>query len=225
MGMESIRQTDCSDRGERVDKVTYMREYKRFATEKNRESGICIVCGKRRAEKGKSSCSLCLAKDRLRKQKYRESKEYQEHLKAVHRETYKKRAEEGKCRYCGSDKLFTSTRCFKCYMKAERAKAKRRLLFQQKRQKREYELGVPICSKCLNPAMEGKHLCKKHYDIVMKHAVPKANEATRKAYETAKGTGMTLPQMMFKAIVMRKKKQDERVLPMRVFRGRVRTNE
>jgi hypothetical protein len=59
----------------------------------------------------------------------------------------------------------------------------------------------------------------------MKHAVPKANEATRKAYETAKGTGMTLPQMMFKAIVMRKKKQDERVLPMRVFRERVRTNE
>lgn len=186
------------------DVKAYNKEYKKLCTQKAREAGLCIVCGKEHAIPGRTTCLRCAERRRKRSRQDWQSAEYREKHKEYTKARRDKWVKEGKCHYCGRE-IYKGVRCRHCYLLNERAKAKRKQVRAKQRQQREYELGKPLCSKCLEPALKGKKLCQKHYDIVLKNSVPKANEATRKAYAQAKKTGMTLPQLYFKKAVMRRK--------------------
>ena len=191
------------------DKKAYALEYSRYDRQKAREAGLCIVCRKRRALEGQSQCFECRERNREYERQKRQTAEYKAKKNRYRRERYKKWVDAGLCGYCGKP-IYKGNACRHHFILKEQMKAKRRARTAEKRQVAAYEHGN-ICQKCIEPALPGKKLCQRHYDIVMKYSVPKANAATRRLLADAMKNHQPLRWARFKEIVMRKKNDKRQV--------------
>ncbi len=79
--------------GERKREKKRVREYNRELYQRRKQGNICVKCGKRKAEKGKVMCSICLGKKRNRARRL-----YQEMHDILPRED---RIAYGLCYICG----------------------------------------------------------------------------------------------------------------------------
>lgn len=96
-----------------------------------------------------------------------------EHDKQVAREYQKKKRDEarvnGMCMRCFKNKATHGTRCDKCWLecKKEDKKRYRRKREEQNKESRETWQYNGKCYFCGQEVIEGKKVCKKHYEILM----------------------------------------------------------
>jgi len=162
------------------DKKAYNKEYRRMCTESAKKAGICVVCLKRKAIPHHVECEYCSTKRAIWRERHPYTQEQKNAKKQKAHEKWERLKSEGVCPICGKkrykDKLYCYDHFIKRKRNAERAKERKYML----RIEAETKLGKPICTKCLNPALEGKKLCKRHYDILVSRCTRKANEAIRR---------------------------------------------
>ena len=187
------------------DKRAYNLEYSRYDRQKARESGFCIVCRKRRALDGESECFECKERKREYEKRRSQTQEYKDRKNAYRRERYKRWIDAGLCGYCGKP-IYKGNVCRHHFVLRKQLNAKRRYKTARSRQAATYEHGS-ICQKCLEPALPGKRLCKRHYDIVMEKSIPKMHKATRLILANAMKNHYTIKWATFKEIVMRKRRR------------------
>lgn len=78
------------------------RQYHKNRRQKLKETGICVKCGKRKAENGKTRCGICNAMERQRVKEYRG-----QGIDRSERPAY------GMCYFCG-DHISSGKICLKC---------------------------------------------------------------------------------------------------------------
>ena len=172
------------------DKTAYNREYSRRDRQEAKAAGYCVVCRTRKAVPGETQCEECKGKKREYQREIRKTAEYKERYNAWKRERYKKWREAGLCVVCGRP-VYKKGKCRHHYILAARKRAKRKNETAEKRQAATYEHG-DICQKCTEPAIPGKKLCKRHYDIVMTYSIPKAIAATQRLRQSQAKAGNLL---------------------------------
>lgn len=184
------------------DNKAYMLEYSREDRDAARKAGLCIVCRREKAREGRTTCEHCAERAKeYRKQKAKDP-EYIAKYNKWRRERYNRYVSNGLCGYCGKP-IFKGNVCKHHYILKKRRIERQKQLKYEARQSAEYETGKTLCQKCNNPAIEGKRLCQYHYDIVMKHSVPKMHEATRRILADAMRNHRPIKWAAFKEIVMR----------------------
>ena len=94
------------------------------------ENGICTTCHKAMAAKGHTSCLSCLDDFRIIYERRRARgnlwhQQYNEEMRAKHKETYQYRRSKGLCVTCGLKTKDGMSRCERCRLK-HNAKQRRR---------------------------------------------------------------------------------------------------
>lgn len=185
------------------DKKTYMHEYSRQEREYAREHGLCIVCRRRKARPNRATCEHCAEVKRKNQEAHPPSERKKELRRALQRALYAKRKSAGVCPYCGRKRYPGQMICYECYIKRMRKNRKKCMEHETLRAEAEGKYG-DICQKCLEPALPGKRLCQKHYEIILDNCTKKANDATRRLLAEAKENGTNLRWAQFKELVLRK---------------------
>lgn len=155
--------------------------------------GICTKCGKRKAVNNVTYCEYCLEKDVIKNAKYREKN--LERLRKLNRERMKKlrdrRKENGECTKCGK-KLSpildgkNKIKCKKCRAYHKNYMAKRRSQIEKGSMTKEERINIGMCLYCSSRAIEGKKLCKEHYNVALNN-LSKADKSIHiwKKYDNA----------------------------------------
>ena len=123
---------------------------------------ICTVCGSEDAEPHKTKCAECAAKEAVRRKKYWARLDKETREKAIRGGVARQRSlkTQGRCVCCGRRAAKGHVRCTECLIKTRRRNKKQ---YDAKRVKTNFAEG--LCSRCNEPALTGKKLCAKHYDI------------------------------------------------------------
>ena len=156
-----------------AEKSDYRQERKRDY-EYLKKHGICVKCGTRRAMPKHVLCDVCAEKDRKRNENRNalmteeEKRARLDHWNKVARERKRRYKENGLCILCGKKALEGKSYCLECLIKTRRwALAK----YYRKKEKRGHvktDFSPGLCSKCNEPALPGKKLCKRHYESAIK---------------------------------------------------------
>lgn len=168
------------------DHKAYCKEYSRYDREKARENGLCIVCRRKKAVPGKSTCEHCQEAKRIYAINHPPTEEQRERRRKLMRDLWAKRKENGLCPKCGKTAYRGKILCYECLIKRNRKNAEKRKKRDSERIAAENQYGTTICQKCLSPALPGKKLCRKHYDICLQYSTAAANAATKKRLEEKK---------------------------------------
>ena len=145
------------------------RLYNREVYAWRKENGLCVNCGKEKAEKGYSKCLQCRMDHRESSMKshykHRNDEGYLQHKAETSKKTFYKRKEQHICIRCGK-KMPDSVTTIYC----ERCK----VIVNRKDRERAHEAGVLpnilrgngiYCAICRKPVdKQGKKLCSKCYD-------------------------------------------------------------
>ena len=136
--------------------------------------GICTKCGKNKAVNKTTYCEYCLEKDVIKNAKYREKNRnrLREENKKRMQDLRNKRKQNGECTKCGKklNPVFDGNNTVKCkrckvyYMEYMR---KRRSKDDKQKITREEKIELKVCLYCNSKAIEGKKLCKKHYNTAL----------------------------------------------------------
>lgn len=165
----------CADKSNKVGRET---------RNKLREMGFCPCCGSRKIYENEKYCDICTERDRELHQKYREENRESDRLRHRNymRNRYKQKTENGYCPRCGSRKpLAGKTLCPVCSKKDMERYYHNST--RSTKEQRDFWKENGFCYQCGEKAIEGKKLCQKHYDIVMKtHESPKFIEAQKNNY-------------------------------------------
>lgn len=141
--------------------------------------GICPLCGKEKAAKGRTACLNCLSIEAEKAQQRRDSFTPEQKQRAdksskdCHKRLYDERKAAGICVKCGKCKARQGhVRCTECTIKLNRAAEKHRRKIGRKPHFMLTEHDV--CYICGGEPLPGKRLCAVHYEIAMKN-LEKAN--------------------------------------------------
>ena len=136
--------------------------------------GICTKCGKRKAVNNVTYCEYCLEKDVIKNAKYREKNK--EILRQKNKERMKslrdRRKQKGECTDCGKklNPLLdgkNTVKCKTCKAFHKNYMAKRRSIVEKEIIAKEERINIGMCLYCSSRAIEGKKLCKEHYNVVL----------------------------------------------------------
>lgn len=78
---------------------------------KRKAAGLCVRCGKRKPDSGKTSCGICLAKNRENQRRWRERNG------KINMDERKERLEKGLCWFCGEPVKEGYRTCEECYQR------------------------------------------------------------------------------------------------------------
>ena len=139
------------------------REDARLRREQAVDLQICPRCRKNRLYPGERRCPECTEKARQFNEKYRDRKN------ELQRVAYQAKPKEwdGKCRYCHKRPAEQG------YKSCEYCRARRRRNKQKDGIDRMERPSYGLCHMCKEPVMDGKRLCRKHYERAIAN-LPKA---------------------------------------------------
>ncbi len=129
---------------------------------------ICTCCHRRPARPGRTKCEICAERDarRLRRKRSKETAAaYAEHRKRENAAKCEKRRryrQEGRCPICGKPVKPPNIYCIDCRIKRRRDSQR-----AAERRKKKHDDNPALCCRCDAPALPGKRLCKKHYEITL----------------------------------------------------------
>ena len=137
-----------------------------------KEHGICVLCGQKDAQKGYTRCLECRFKEREYARKSREKltdeqkAEYNDKKRKAQSNLYQRRKEQGICVMCGKAKADRGVRCSVC----------QNIVNRHKKEKSREQGTMPIelfrypeyCSTCGRPVMQGKRVCERCYENILK---------------------------------------------------------
>ena len=174
---------------DREKRLAYNRKYNKETREWAKKNGICVVCGKQKADYGYATCLQCRMADRERSKKPRNlSPDKVVEQKNKHAQRRLALLEKGICVHCGKRKTNGYQICDVCRAKIN---AKRREMYSEAKE-------IPIilygesgkCSRCGKPTYANHKLCKFHYDV----AVQNLGKVKNRGSETYRKTN----QLFFK---------------------------
>ena len=150
-----------SDDSVRLGSDSLMNEYREWY----KSHGICIRCGARSAEPGKTECAECSEKNRIRYAEYYKKNrlKIKERTKNYRQKKYHENKSKSVCVICGKP-LYqekSSVYCMEHYLSIKRKHKSRR--------KKKYD-SPDFCRYCDEPVVPGKKLCAKHYEKYVKIA-------------------------------------------------------
>ena len=133
--------------------------------------GICTKCGKNKAVNKTTYCEYCLEKDVIKNAKYREKNRAV--LRRKNKERMQKlrdrRKENRECTKCGKklNPLYdvNYVKCKICRTYHKNYIAKRRSRVEKGSMAKEERINIGMCLYCSSRAIEGKKLCKEHYNV------------------------------------------------------------
>ena len=151
----------------REEKLAYKRKYNAERRQFLKEHGLCVWCGKEKAQKGKVLCIQCAIKgsERFERKYYSLTVEERNvRNQKGHELTAKKRQErkeQGLCPRCGHKAINGSVLCLDCRIKARKNSLKYRrghgaIPFQMR--------GNGYCYHCCKPIEDGGKLCSECYE-------------------------------------------------------------
>ena len=153
---------------DREKRLAYNRKYNKETREWAKKNGICVVCGKQKADAGYATCLQCRMADRERSKKPRNlSHDKVVEQKNKHAQRRLALLEKGICVHCGKRKTNGYQICDVCRAKIN---AKRRNKYSEAKE-------IPImlygesgkCSRCGKPTYANHKLCKFHYDVAVQN--------------------------------------------------------
>ena len=168
------------------DKREYNRAYNQEMYQWCKAHGICAQCRKNTTEPHRTLCADCAARQVERNQKlFAALPEAQQRTRldqaaARVAQLKKRRIEHGECIRCGKKAAKGKKHCTECLLKIRR---RNRARYDAKRVKTDFHEG--LCSRCNEPALPDKMLCKKHYDIALRN-IEKGNHRNQERGATAK---------------------------------------
>lgn len=145
------------------------REEQRLRREQAAELHICPRCRKNKLYAGEKRCPECIEKARKYSVGYRERKN------ELQRTVYRARPKEndGKCIYCHKRPPEAGHKsCAYCRASRRNKAAARRGCRLTPSERPLYGL----CYYCGEPVMDGKKVCKKHYDMSISHLKRASNQ-------------------------------------------------
>ena len=152
------------------DKREYNRAYNQEMYQWCKAHDICAHCHKNATEPHRTLCADCAARQVERNQKLfaalPEAQQQARLNQAAARvsQLKKRRIEHGECIRCGKKVAKGKKHCTECLLKIRR---RNRARYDAKRVKTDFHEG--LCNRCNEPALPGKMLCKKHYDIALRN--------------------------------------------------------
>lgn len=129
---------------------------------------ICTACRIRPARPGRTKCEMCADRDarRMRRRRRKETAaaraERRKRENAARRERRHRYKLESRCPICGKRVKPPNIYCIECRIKRRRYSRK----YARKR-KKKHDDNPALCCRCDAPALPGKRLCKKHYEITL----------------------------------------------------------
>lgn len=140
---------------------------------------ICVRCRKEKALTGRTLCYECTEKDIEKSKRYREKN----HSKIRQKENarWKIWRSKGLCGRCGKVHTGEKSLCTECSIK------KNRYLTEKKRSSGHIDRSIRVelgkCYYCGDVAIEGKKVCKQHYESRVKAIIEnRKNVDTEKHY-------------------------------------------
>ena len=129
--------------------------------------GVCPRCFKEKIYVGETCCPTCDEKRRKNADGYKEKN--LENQRKYYAQKINDILERGLCRYCWArPATLGMTSCQICRERRKRYKKKDGI-------DRFERTSYGLCATCGEPAMEGKKLCKKHYDLAVSHLPKKVD--------------------------------------------------
>ena len=120
--------------------------------------GVCVSCGKVKAQAGKKLCEMCAAKHSETTMRNRKKEQYNKHHAEYARRKWKERIANGICPECGKRKVdYGFKSCGIC-------REKNRKRWEKIRPQTIDRIENGICLRCDNPVKPGFKVCQKHYD-------------------------------------------------------------
>ena len=129
---------------------------------------ICTSCRSRPARPGRTKCEVCANREvqRMRRKYKRETVAQRAARRArentaerARRHRYKR---EGRCPICGKRVNPPNVYCIDCRLRRRRDSRR-----AAARRKKKHDDNPALCCRCDAPALPGKRLCKKHYEITL----------------------------------------------------------
>ena len=129
---------------------------------------ICTSCHCRPARPGRTKCEICADRDRrCRKRKKKQETAAQWAARSVRENTvnrarHHRYKREGRCPICGKRVKPPNVYCIDCRLRRRRDSRR-----AAARRKKKHDDNPARCCRCDAPALPGKRLCRKHYEITL----------------------------------------------------------
>ncbi len=141
----------------------------RARREQAKKFGVCPRCFKNKLYVGETCCPECYEKRRKNAAAYKEKN--LKNQRKYHAKKVEELSDKGLCRYCWTRPATPGmSSCLRC--------RERRKKYTKKDGIDKFERGLyGLCYICGEPVIEGKKLCKEHYDLAVSH-LPKKTDNT-----------------------------------------------
>ena len=129
---------------------------------------ICTSCHSRPARPGRTKCEICAERDARRRRHKRKHESCTErlarraHENEITRARHRRYKREGRCPICGKRVKPPNVYCIDCRLRQRRDSRR-----AAARRKKKHDDNPARCCRCDAPALPGKRLCKKHYEITL----------------------------------------------------------